>query len=74
MDPAKEHAKVAAYVFGIGVGQCVVFALVRGVVVLRERCAVRAGRVLVVAVDGGRGVKEGEDEGWEEIQRDEVGV
>ena len=78
MDPGKQHAKVAAYVFGIGIGQCVVFALVRAIIVLRERCAVRFGRVLLLGGEGGGEggmVKEGkEEDGWEEIRRDELGV
>ncbi|KAF7312802.1 hypothetical protein MKEN_00963600 [Mycena kentingensis (nom. inval.)] len=45
LDPAKGKALLAGYIVGIAVGQVVVFLLVRGVVVLRERVAGKMGSV-----------------------------
>lgn len=77
LDPRKQHAKLAAYIIGIPIGEVIIFALVRGIVVLRERWAVKAGRVLKVEQeghDGWQGVDASSrgpsnDDDWEEIQR-----
>jgi uncharacterized membrane protein YhdT len=74
LDPTKQHAKLAAYIIGIPIGESFIFAVVRGIVVLRERWAVKSGRVLKVdGHDGWQGVDAGSsrgpsnDEEWEEI-------
>jgi hypothetical protein len=36
LDPAKQHARLAGYICGIAIAQCIVFALVRGIIVLRR--------------------------------------
>ncbi|KDR73316.1 hypothetical protein GALMADRAFT_72750 [Galerina marginata CBS 339.88] len=64
LDPHKQGAKLAAYIVGIAVGEIIVFSLVRGVVVLRERWAVKAGRVLALPED--RPEDDGDD--WEHIE------
>ncbi|KAJ6471615.1 hypothetical protein C8R47DRAFT_745487 [Mycena vitilis] len=71
LNPSPHPALLAAYILGIGAGACVVFSLVRGVVVVRERVAVRYGRV--PDSEGGGGPV-GEQVGaealdeWEEVQ------
>jgi hypothetical protein len=37
LDPHKEHGKLAAYIVGIAVAECIIFALVYGIIVLREK-------------------------------------
>lgn len=78
LDPTKQHAKLAAYIIGIAVGEIIVFAIVRGIAVLREQWAVKHGRVLRVSEkeghDGWQGVGASSrgpsnEEEWEEIQR-----
>jgi len=64
LDPHKQGAKLAAYIVGIAVGEIIVFSLVRGIVVLRERWAVKTGRVLL-AQEGG---SEGNGDDWEEVE------
>ncbi|KAJ7190273.1 hypothetical protein GGX14DRAFT_579986 [Mycena pura] len=46
LDPANGGGRLAAYIVGIAAGECVVFLLARGAVVLRQRAtvAVRAGQ------------------------------
>ncbi|KAF7318428.1 hypothetical protein HMN09_00352000 [Mycena chlorophos] len=69
LDPVKEGGLLAAYIVGIAVGEAIVFVLVRGVVVLRQRWALRAGRVLgVVGADGQTDDREALDD-WEEVER-----
>ncbi|EDR00926.1 uncharacterized protein LACBIDRAFT_192763 [Laccaria bicolor S238N-H82] len=64
LDPQKQHGKVAAYIVGIAVGEIIIFCLIRGVIVLRERWAIRARLVMV----GGSTDENLEDEEWEEIE------
>jgi hypothetical protein len=64
LDPQKQHGKVAAYIIGIAVGEIIIFCLVRGVIVLRERWAIRARHVMV----GGPTDENVDDEEWEEIE------
>ncbi|KAF7348781.1 hypothetical protein MVEN_01397700 [Mycena venus] len=74
LDPTKQHAFLAAYIIGIGVGDVVVFVLARGVVVLRQRLAIRFGRLAKddgEVMGGGEGT-EAIDE-WEEIERSVTG-
>ncbi|KAF9000093.1 hypothetical protein BDQ17DRAFT_1360100 [Cyathus striatus] len=66
LDPQKQHALLAAYIVGIAIGECVVFALVRTVMVLRERYCIRRG--LVGNGSGIAATAEDIDE-WEEIER-----
>ncbi|KAF8956426.1 hypothetical protein BDZ97DRAFT_1671613 [Flammula alnicola] len=61
LNPQKQGAKLAAYIIGIAVAEIIVFLIVRGIVVLRERWAVRRGWVLQ---DQGSGEIE---DGWEEV-------
>ncbi|KAF7348776.1 hypothetical protein MVEN_01397100 [Mycena venus] len=74
LDPTKQHGLVAAYIIGIGVGDVVVFALARGVVVLRQRLAIRSGRL---AKDDGEVIGSGGDaeaiDEWQEIERPVAG-
>ena len=81
MDPSKQHAKLAAYIIGIPIGELIIFAIVRGIVVLRERWAIKSGRVLRVGEkegqDGWQGVDAdsrgpSNDEEWEDVQRPEA--
>nr|GAT51042.1 predicted protein [Mycena chlorophos] len=69
LDPVKEGGLLAAYIVGIAVGEAIVFVLVRGVVVLRQRWALRAGRVPgVVGAIGQTDDREALDD-WEEVER-----
>ena len=84
LDPSKQHAKIAAYIIGIPIGELIIFAIVRGIVVLRERWAIKSGRVLRVGEreaqdgqDGWQGVDAdsrgpSNDEEWEDVQRPEA--
>ncbi|KAF8153422.1 hypothetical protein B0H34DRAFT_663051 [Crassisporium funariophilum] len=64
LNPQKQGAKLAAYIVGIAVAEIIVFCLVRGVVVLRQRWATKRGLVL----QAGEGV-EADIEEWEEVER-----
>jgi len=71
LDPNKQGAKLAAYIIGIAVAQVIVFSIVRGIVVLRERWALKNGRIL--RVGGGLGGEEtprnaSVDDDWEEVE------
>jgi hypothetical protein len=55
---------LAAYIIGIAVAEIIVFCVIRGIMVLRQRWAVRSGRVL--AVESERTVEI--EEGWEEVE------
>jgi len=73
LNPSKQHGKLAAYIIGIFLGQVIIFSIVRGIVVLRERWAWKSGRVLNLG--GGFG-EDGvtrevgtDDDEWEEIRR-----
>jgi hypothetical protein len=37
LDPHKEHGKLAVYIVGIAVAECIVFAIVHGICVGREK-------------------------------------
>ena len=65
LNPTKQGPKLAAYIVGILVGYAIVFNLVRGVVVLRERWAVNNGHVLRVSSSGGPSASIDDD--WEEV-------
>ncbi|KII83926.1 hypothetical protein PLICRDRAFT_46698 [Plicaturopsis crispa FD-325 SS-3] len=64
LDPSiTKHGLVAAYVFGIAIGQVIIFSLVRGICILRNRIAARLS-----SSRGGASDVEAIDE-WEEIDR-----
>ncbi|CAA7263575.1 unnamed protein product [Cyclocybe aegerita] len=66
LDPKRQGAKLAAYIIGIAVGEIIVFCAIRGLIVLRERWAVRTRRVLDVGdAEGSTGGRESEE--WEEV-------
>ncbi|KAK7059941.1 hypothetical protein R3P38DRAFT_2838631 [Favolaschia claudopus] len=69
LDPSKGPI-LAAYIIGIAVGDIVVFLLARGAVALRQRLAIRAGRLPDGSGDAKEGARETEafDE-WQEIDR-----
>jgi len=68
LDPKKQHGLLAAYVIGIGVGQCVVFSAVWGMCYLRERFSSRLKRSAASGdVPEGHGHEEIDE--WEEIDR-----
>jgi len=62
LDPQKEHGFLAAYIVGIAIAQCVVFVIVRYVIVLRDRLAPRK------AVDDSPPTPEAIDE-WQDVDR-----
>uniref|UniRef100_A0A8H8CIQ3 Uncharacterized protein n=1 Tax=Psilocybe cubensis TaxID=181762 RepID=A0A8H8CIQ3_PSICU len=71
LDPKKQGGKLAAYIIGIAVAQIVIFSVMRGLIVLRERWAVRNERVLSasVAQQGGLGRSTGNiEDDWEEVE------
>ena len=37
LDPGRGHGKLAAYIVGIAVAECVIFCIVYGICVLREK-------------------------------------
>ncbi|KAF5309440.1 hypothetical protein D9619_012459 [Psilocybe cf. subviscida] len=55
LDPSKQHGLVAAYVFGIAVAECIVFGLVRSIILYRERWGVCGGRVSSTALESAGG-------------------
>ncbi|KAF8178715.1 hypothetical protein BJ912DRAFT_1023974 [Pholiota molesta] len=64
LDPKKQGAKLAAYIIGIAVAEIIVFCIIRGIMVLRQRWAVRSGRVLAVESERTMEI----EEGWEEVE------
>ncbi|KAJ6599716.1 hypothetical protein DFH09DRAFT_1021167 [Mycena vulgaris] len=72
LDPHTQHAFLAVYIVGIALGACLVFVIVRGVAVLRQRFVVRRG---LLPGDGEGGSSEGLSgergreglEDWEEV-------
>ncbi|KAJ6473471.1 hypothetical protein DFH09DRAFT_1057639 [Mycena vulgaris] len=73
LDPHTQHAFLAVYIVGIALGACVLFLLVRGVAVLRQRFVMRRGLLRGDREGGsseglGGGGREGEGlEDWEEV-------
>jgi hypothetical protein len=68
LDPQKQHGKLAAYIVGIAVAECIIFAIVYGVCILREKlismfCHTRASRII-----SSNEKKQGLDD-WEELER-----
>jgi hypothetical protein len=73
LDPQKEHGKLAAYIVGIAVAECIIFALIYGIIVLREKliaifCHSKAGRDRTTSEK-----RQGLDE-WEQLEMSEVPV
>ncbi|KAM5535546.1 hypothetical protein V8D89_010713 [Ganoderma adspersum] len=69
LDPKKEHAKLAGYIVGIGVAECIAFLLARALVWVRMR--------LSGPKSGARGSPSNNaaiEEGWEEVERPGSGV
>jgi len=64
LNPHKEHGLLAAYIVGIGVGECIVFSVVWGLCFLRERLSPRSKFAGVRAAQ----VPEEIDD-WQEIER-----
>ncbi|KAG6333740.1 hypothetical protein ID866_5353 [Astraeus odoratus] len=64
LDPGTHPGRVAAYVVGIAVGYCIVFAIVKGLITLRCRLT---GRYWGSRNEEGQGEPEALDE-WEEVQ------
>jgi len=73
LDPQKEHGLLAAYIVGIAVGECIVFAIIWGLCWSRERIANHFGRGVGSERPEALGMREEIDE-WEEIDREELGV
>jgi hypothetical protein len=63
LDPGKQHGLLAGYIVGVAVAECIIFVVVRGICVLRERISARRTRV-----DPKSGPEQGIDE-WEEVER-----
>jgi len=61
LDPSKQHGFLAAYIIAIAIGECLVFAVVCGVCLLRERVVGRRR--------AGAGQARQEMDEWEEIDR-----
>ncbi|KAJ6540587.1 hypothetical protein B0H19DRAFT_1036390 [Mycena capillaripes] len=68
LDPHSTHALLAAYIIGIAAGTILVFCVARGIAVLRQRAAVRYGRL---PTDGDNNLIETREalEEWEEVER-----
>ena len=67
LNPATQGATLAAYICGIPIGYTIIFILVRGIAVLRERWAVKNGHVLRTG-GGGAEVRPTIDDDWEEVE------
>src|SRR6202000_857775 len=66
LDPTIQHAKLAAWIIGICVGQAIIFSIIKGVMYLRQRWAVKHLRVLQVQ----HGIEAfSDDDDWEEVTR-----
>lgn len=63
LDPQKEHGKLAVYIVGIAVAECIIFAIVYGLCVLRQK--------LVSKFGGKTRAKQGLNE-WEEVGMSET--
>ena len=69
LDPTTQGPVVAAYIVGILVGYAVVFNLVRMVIVLRERWAIKNGNVLRMSGNGAETRSNASiDDDWEEVE------
>jgi len=66
LDPGKHHAAVAGYVFGIAAAECIVFSLVRGAIIVRQRVCTRLGLVHHWGTAGEDGSGDIVDD-WQEI-------
>nr|VWP00397.1 MSP1 protein-like protein [Ganoderma boninense] len=64
LNPQKEHAKLAGYIIGIGVAECLAFLLARGLIWVRMRLSGRKSRA-----SGPSGTNPTIEEGWEEVER-----
>lgn len=71
LNPSLHHARIAGYIVAIGVGECVVFTIVRGVVVLRQRLF--AGRGLISPSSEDNEPREQIDD-WEHVDRPKTPV
>ena len=60
---------LAAYIIGIGIGECVVFCVVQGVCLLRERVVIRIRRKRGWSSGAGTGGGAEEIDEWEEVER-----
>ncbi|KZT24301.1 hypothetical protein NEOLEDRAFT_1135074 [Neolentinus lepideus HHB14362 ss-1] len=65
LDPSTEHKKLAGYIVGIALGQCVLFAIVRYVMILRNFLFSRY--LPRIRAGGTEALEE-----WEEVERSEV--
>ncbi|KAI0350093.1 hypothetical protein OH77DRAFT_1102369 [Trametes cingulata] len=65
LDPQKEHAKLAGYIIGVGVAECVAFLFARGLAILRIRIARRRAWQRTASLDQ---EPQAIDE-WEEVER-----
>ncbi|KAF8892307.1 hypothetical protein CPB84DRAFT_1816229 [Gymnopilus junonius] len=63
LDPHTEGPKLAGFIIGIAVGYIIIFSIVRGVVVLRQRWAFKTGRILQAQEDTGS-----INDDWEEVE------
>ncbi|KAH9890691.1 hypothetical protein C8Q73DRAFT_135673 [Cubamyces lactineus] len=67
LDPHKEHAKLAGYIVGVGVAECLAFLLARALTLIRARLALRLGsrsRTRSSDADSQQTIDD-----WEEIER-----
>ncbi|KAJ7431110.1 hypothetical protein FB451DRAFT_1198307 [Mycena latifolia] len=71
LNPSKQHARLAAYIIGIALGDVVVFFFTRSIILLRTRVFAsrnKEGRAdELTDGEGGGGREELED--WEEVER-----
>lgn len=64
LDPEKQHAKLAGYIVGIAVAECLAFLLVRGLTWVRMRLSRRGSSAIQDGTEDGRPSEE-----WEEVER-----
>jgi len=67
LDPANGGGLLAGYIIGIAAGDVVVFSIVRGIAVLRQRFAIRSGRLSTDSEVTSEGREEIDE--WQEIER-----
>jgi uncharacterized membrane protein HdeD (DUF308 family) len=68
LDPQKQHGKLAAYIVGIAVAECIIFAIVYGICVLREKLISLSSHARASRGISSNEAKQGLDE-WEELER-----
>lgn len=70
LDPKSTGAKLAIYIVGIPVGECILFCLVQGAILVRQRLTGQQGRRLTVAAGDvvAASARSMSEESWQEVK------